>query len=393
MNCFFSGVDKDELFENAPNHNFYLSLIVNYKDHKNWCAKVAVMTERVTEGELKVTTNWLGKLDKIFFKSDESIKEVEKIMYTIDLNIKLEEECDENNEIGNRIKQLAELKEEKEKASKSTVAYDGYSRWDTSSGATKGSSNAYKGRSWSATEPSEVVTKKNKDLILLYNLNKEEGGKLRTGKNKNKISLDEVVFEPSTLETVINHSLTNIIEKYSVAAFSKQYSLYSNLKASYYAARNTQEEMKQELNKKFGEELLSNFELLLETVIKPSELIGNSKKLIKANDEKFFHLTMAALKLSINSLIDKHSSLGYEMYGKEVAQEFTFILINSIKETIDSFIEAKESPLGLVFLCSGQRISNAKLEENIENFLKKVKSDKKETIVKEYRGWEDQWED
>lgn len=392
MNCYFSGVDKDELFENSPNHNFYLSLIVNYKDHKSWCAKVAVMTERVTEGELKVTTNWLGKLDKIFFKSDEAIKEVEKIMYTIDLNIKLEEECDENNEISNRIKQLAELKEEKEKASKNKVVYNGYLWEGDCRENRKESSNASKGRSWSATEPSEVIGKKNKDLILLYNLNKE-GGKLRTGKNKNKISLDEVVFEPSTLETVINHSLTNIIEKYSVAAFSKQYSLYSNLKASYYAARNTQEEMKQELNKKFGEELLSNFEFLLETVVKPSELNVNTKKLIKVNDEKFFHLTIAALKLSINSLIDKHTSLGYEMYGKEVAQEFTSILINSIKETIDSFIEAKESPLGLVFVCSGQRISNAKLEENIKNFLEKVKGGKKEVIVKEYRGWEDHWED
>ncbi len=39
MSTFFSGTDMDELHDNTPNHNYYLSLIVNF-DGK-WCAKVA----------------------------------------------------------------------------------------------------------------------------------------------------------------------------------------------------------------------------------------------------------------------------------------------------------------------------------------------------------------
>ncbi len=42
MGTFFSGTDMSELHDNAPNHNFYLSLIVDYKNHGDWCAKVAV---------------------------------------------------------------------------------------------------------------------------------------------------------------------------------------------------------------------------------------------------------------------------------------------------------------------------------------------------------------
>jgi hypothetical protein len=44
MNCYFSGTDTDELRNNAPNYNYYLSLIVNYKGE--YCAKIAISTEK-----------------------------------------------------------------------------------------------------------------------------------------------------------------------------------------------------------------------------------------------------------------------------------------------------------------------------------------------------------
>lgn len=43
MNVFFSGTDWSELEDNAPNHNFYLSLIVN--NFMDFCAKVCFIAE------------------------------------------------------------------------------------------------------------------------------------------------------------------------------------------------------------------------------------------------------------------------------------------------------------------------------------------------------------
>ena len=43
MSVFFSGTDTDELHENAPNHNVYLSLIVNNKN--DWACKLVHLAE------------------------------------------------------------------------------------------------------------------------------------------------------------------------------------------------------------------------------------------------------------------------------------------------------------------------------------------------------------
>lgn len=53
MNCFFSGVDMGELHENAPNHNYYLSLIVNFDSVSKWCAAIALVLEEEQIGEIK----------------------------------------------------------------------------------------------------------------------------------------------------------------------------------------------------------------------------------------------------------------------------------------------------------------------------------------------------
>lgn len=65
MTCFFSGTDMSELHDNAPNHNYYLSLIVNYKEDtgNNWCAKVAYVTEEKKEGIKKVITSYKSRFN------------------------------------------------------------------------------------------------------------------------------------------------------------------------------------------------------------------------------------------------------------------------------------------------------------------------------------------
>ena len=52
MGCFFSGTDSQELHDNAPNHNYYFSLIVNFKDPSNWVAEVAYIGEEKQEGTI-----------------------------------------------------------------------------------------------------------------------------------------------------------------------------------------------------------------------------------------------------------------------------------------------------------------------------------------------------
>lgn len=69
MGTFFSGTDMSELHDNAPNHNFYLSLIVDYKNHGDWMAKVAIDGEEITTGTVKTEG---------FFKRTGVVKTVTK---------------------------------------------------------------------------------------------------------------------------------------------------------------------------------------------------------------------------------------------------------------------------------------------------------------------------
>ena len=49
MGVFFSGTDNDELRDNAPNHNIYLSLIVN--NAGDTLAKIAILSKLVIESK------------------------------------------------------------------------------------------------------------------------------------------------------------------------------------------------------------------------------------------------------------------------------------------------------------------------------------------------------
>ena len=81
MDCFFSGTDMGELHDNAPNHNYYLSLIVNYKDITNWCAMVAICGTETTEGTLTTTKSWKGAKGLMSKKEEETLTDVKETLY------------------------------------------------------------------------------------------------------------------------------------------------------------------------------------------------------------------------------------------------------------------------------------------------------------------------
>lgn len=77
MGVFFSGTDWSELEDNAPNHNFYLSLIVN--NFMEFCAKVCFIAESQDSKEFAFyAKNSDG--EKYLFKSEEYKVEEKKLV-------------------------------------------------------------------------------------------------------------------------------------------------------------------------------------------------------------------------------------------------------------------------------------------------------------------------
>lgn len=84
MDTFFSGTDLDELRDNSGPHQFYLSLIVNYKDGGKFSAKLGIMSE--VEMEFKYTFREGINL----FKKNPT--KTEKQLLMIDCNIVYEQD-------------------------------------------------------------------------------------------------------------------------------------------------------------------------------------------------------------------------------------------------------------------------------------------------------------
>lgn len=106
MICYFSGVDTQELHDNAPNHNYYLSLIVNYKDTSNWCAKVAICGTQVQAGEITTTTSWNGAAGAMSKRSVQPVQVSEDLLFTMDCTIKCEESEDYPEDLRDRLKEI-----------------------------------------------------------------------------------------------------------------------------------------------------------------------------------------------------------------------------------------------------------------------------------------------
>lgn len=95
MEAFFSGTDLSELHDNAPLHNYYLSLIVNFSG--KWCAKVA----------------YVAKVNKKFsFKNAEDVEasftDETKVLMLMDMNIVKESEDKVSDEFKARFQKLKE---------------------------------------------------------------------------------------------------------------------------------------------------------------------------------------------------------------------------------------------------------------------------------------------
>lgn len=87
MTTFFSGVDTQELHDNAPNHNYYLSLIVNYRDINAWCAKVAVCGTEETTGTMETTKSWRGAKGLMSKKEVETLADTKEMLYLMECTL------------------------------------------------------------------------------------------------------------------------------------------------------------------------------------------------------------------------------------------------------------------------------------------------------------------
>lgn len=94
MNTFFSGTDTQELHDNAPSHNYYLSLIVNHES--KFCAKVAFVAERsikkAFDEDILVFKGSNGSEDKIELQPDSTKESKQKVLVILDCDIEFEQD-------------------------------------------------------------------------------------------------------------------------------------------------------------------------------------------------------------------------------------------------------------------------------------------------------------
>lgn len=89
MAAYFSGTDLKELDDNTKAYNYYLSLIVNFKDINEWCAKIA-FEGNVKESYSKVLTFKNDNGDFTELKTNKN--EDEKCIFSYDCKLKKNEE-------------------------------------------------------------------------------------------------------------------------------------------------------------------------------------------------------------------------------------------------------------------------------------------------------------
>lgn len=120
MATFFSGTDMSELHDNAPKHSYYLSLIVNYQEPKNWIAKVAICGQTVrkgtkkVEGNIKTISSWSASTEPfeqdIDLNKEEVIDETKDILYTIDCDLIFDSEANIPVPFAERVKEICKPK-------------------------------------------------------------------------------------------------------------------------------------------------------------------------------------------------------------------------------------------------------------------------------------------
>jgi len=129
MNCYFSGTDTAELHDNAPQHNYYLSLIVNYKNVEDWCAKVAICGTETTVGKKETTKTWTGAKGPITQVDNQDLTQTEEMLYLMDCKLSLEAPTEAPEGLQARIDSITTKK--KEAAAKTTYTSYNSNKWQS----------------------------------------------------------------------------------------------------------------------------------------------------------------------------------------------------------------------------------------------------------------------
>lgn len=127
MAAYFSSTDSAELHDNAPNHAYYLSLIVNYKDIKDWCAKIAICGEQEVTGTTETKTSWKGATKKIELVKKEVVDTKTSLLYTLDCEIVSYKSEVEDDSLLERINSIVDKKAKIAEAKKPVYTPGSYS--------------------------------------------------------------------------------------------------------------------------------------------------------------------------------------------------------------------------------------------------------------------------
>lgn len=118
--AYFSGTDMDELRQNAPKHNYYLSLVVNTRE--KYAAKVAVPATTAVEKEYKIRDD---SGNPVHLKS---VSSSEITIFDKDLKIEIDQDYDVPAWFAERFEDLEEKKRTLTQRSwQPTAAYGSYS--------------------------------------------------------------------------------------------------------------------------------------------------------------------------------------------------------------------------------------------------------------------------
>lgn len=182
MSCFFSGTDTSELHDNSPNHNYYLSLIVNYKDISAWCAKIAFCATEHTSGSCMKTITYNGT--SVLENSEEeiAIDQTNEIMYTITMDISKNNELEVEEEFIDRIE---DLDVQRLAALKSKVHHY------TPNSHTSPYTHTSVGKTWSREEAEEWDKKK-----TLSTTRKQRSKSTRSITQEDNLEKFNIIFDP-----------------------------------------------------------------------------------------------------------------------------------------------------------------------------------------------------
>jgi proteasome lid subunit RPN8/RPN11 len=113
MSCFFSGTDMQELQDNAPNYNYYLSLIVNNAFEPT--AKIAFVGEQ--EKTENIVRSFFGDNGKLY-KFNNKVNKKEKVLFIYNCEIVYDSDIKVSQEFENRFLEIVAEKEAEAKALK-----------------------------------------------------------------------------------------------------------------------------------------------------------------------------------------------------------------------------------------------------------------------------------